>query len=105
MFWAAKIMLVNKTTVPASMHGYGIAAVNNDNSVILHGKLIANFGSMYAATHESVKSHSLRIVLMQGQLRAMQQICMALQQQQPSETRFSSIVNINIIAGYLITIQ
>jgi hypothetical protein len=38
MFWAAKIKLVNQTAVPASMHGYGMAAVNNDNSFVLYGK-------------------------------------------------------------------
>jgi hypothetical protein len=35
-FWAAKIMLVNQTAVPASMHGYSMAAVNDDNSVVLY---------------------------------------------------------------------
>jgi hypothetical protein len=34
MFWATKIMLVNQTAVPASMHGYGMAAVNDDNSIV-----------------------------------------------------------------------
>jgi hypothetical protein len=82
-FWAAKITLVNQTAVPASMHGYGMAAVNNYNSVVSYGKLITNFGAVYAAMHESVKAHSLTIALMQGQLQAMQQFCMALQQQQP----------------------
>jgi hypothetical protein len=33
-FWVTKITLVNQTTIPASMHGYGMAAVNNDESVI-----------------------------------------------------------------------
>ncbi len=33
-FWVTKITLVNQTTIPASMHGYGMAAVNNDKSVI-----------------------------------------------------------------------
>jgi hypothetical protein len=82
-FWAAKIMLVNQMAVPASMHGYGMAVVNNDNSVVLYGESIVNVGAAYAATHKSVKSHSLKIVPMQGRLQAMQQFCMALQQQQP----------------------
>jgi hypothetical protein len=68
MFWAAKIMLINQMAVPASMHGYGMAAVDNDDSVVLYGKLIANFGAVYTATHKSVKAHSLTIALMQGQL-------------------------------------
>jgi hypothetical protein len=83
MFWAAKITLVNQMAVPASMHGYSMAAVNNDDSVMLYGKLIANFGTVCATTHESVKSHSLTIAWMQGQLWAMEQFCMTLQQQQP----------------------
>jgi hypothetical protein len=79
-FWAAKITLVNQTAVPASMHGYGRAAVNDDDSIVSYGKSIANFGAAYTTTHESVKSHSLMIPSMQGQLQAMQQFCMALQQ-------------------------
>ncbi len=49
MFWATKIILVNQTTIPTSMHGYGMAAVNNDDSIVLYGELIANFGAVYAA--------------------------------------------------------
>jgi hypothetical protein len=88
-FLAAKITLVNRTAVLASMHGYGIAAVNNNNSVVSYGKLIANFGAVYAATHESVKSHSSTIASMQGQLQAMQQFCMVLQQQQIPPTTYA----------------
>jgi hypothetical protein len=68
MFWVAKIMLVDQTAVPTSMHGYGMAAVNDDDSVVLYSKLIANFGAVYAAMHESVKAHSLTIASMQEQL-------------------------------------
>ncbi len=35
-FWAAKITLINQTAIPTSMHGYGMAAVNDDNSVVLY---------------------------------------------------------------------
>jgi hypothetical protein len=66
-----------------------MATVNNDISIMSYGKLIANFGAAYAATHKSVKSHSSTIVLMQGQLQAMQQFCMALQQQQPHPTTYA----------------
>jgi hypothetical protein len=34
-FWDAKIMLVNQMAVPASMHGYSMAAVNVDDSAVL----------------------------------------------------------------------
>ncbi len=53
-FWVAKITLVNQTAIPASQYGYRLAATNNDNSIILYGKSIANCGAMYAATQESV---------------------------------------------------
>ncbi len=32
-FWAAKITLVNQTTVPASQFGYGMATTNDNDSV------------------------------------------------------------------------
>jgi hypothetical protein len=41
-FWAAKITLVNQTVVPTSMHGYGMATVNKNNSVVLYGESTAN---------------------------------------------------------------
>jgi hypothetical protein len=55
-FWAAKITLVNQTAIPASMHGYGMAAMNDDNSIVSYGESIANFGAAYAATQELLKS-------------------------------------------------
>jgi hypothetical protein len=82
-FWAMKITLVKQTAVTASMHGYNMAAVNDNNSIVSYGESIANFGAAYTAMHESVKAHSSTITAMQGQLQAMQQFCMALQQQQP----------------------
>ncbi len=30
-FWATKITLVNQTAIPTSMHGYGMAAMNNND--------------------------------------------------------------------------
>ncbi len=88
-FWAAKIMVVNQTAVPTSMHGYGMVAVNKNDSVVSYGESIANFGTVYAATHKSIKSHSSTIASMQGQLQAMQQFCMVLQQQQPPPTTYA----------------
>jgi hypothetical protein len=49
MFWAAKITLVTQTAIPASMHGYGMAATNNNDSVVLHGEWTVNFGTAYTA--------------------------------------------------------
>jgi hypothetical protein len=82
-FWAAKITLMNQTAIPASMHGYGMAAVNNNDSVALYEESIANFGAAYATTHELVKSQGTTIASMQGQNQAMQQYCMALGQHLP----------------------
>jgi hypothetical protein len=65
-FWAAKITLMNQTAIPASMHGYGMATMNDNNSVPLYGESIANFRAMYAATQESVKSQGATIASMQG---------------------------------------
>jgi hypothetical protein len=83
-FWSSKIALVNQIAIPTSLHGYGMAAVNNnDGSVISYGESIANFGAAYAATQESVKTQGSTIVLLQSQVNAMQQYCMALQSQPP----------------------
>jgi hypothetical protein len=43
-FWPTKITLVNQTAVPKSMHGYGMAAMNDNDSVESYGELIMNFG-------------------------------------------------------------
>ena len=72
-FWADKIMLVNQTAIPASLHGYGMAAVNDDDTVALYGKSIANFGAAYATTQESGKTQGTTIASMQTQLQAMHQ--------------------------------
>ncbi len=69
--------------IPASLHNYGMAAVNNNNTVALYGESIANFGAAYATTQESVTAQSTTIVVLQTQLQVMQQYCMGLQQQPP----------------------
>ena len=60
MFWANKITLVNQTAIPASVHGYRMAAVNNNKTVALYGESIANFRAPYATTQESVKTQGTR---------------------------------------------
>jgi hypothetical protein len=83
-FWSSKIALVNQTAIPASLHGYGMAVVNNnDGSVISYGESITNFGAAYTATQESVKMQGSMIALLQSQFNAMQQYFMALQSQPP----------------------
>jgi hypothetical protein len=83
MYWTTKITLVNQTAVSASLHGYGMMAANNNNSVVSYGESLANFGAAYTTTQESVKTQGTMIASMQSQLQAMQQYCMALQQQPP----------------------
>jgi hypothetical protein len=85
--WAAMITLVNQTAVPASQYGYGMAATNNDNSIVSYGETISNFGATYAAIQESVKLQGRTITAMQSQLNAMSQYCMALQQQSTPTNR------------------
>jgi hypothetical protein len=67
-FWVDKIMLVNQTAISASLHGYGMAVVNNNNTVVLYSESIANFGAAYAATQESVKTQDTTMASMQTQL-------------------------------------
>ena len=82
-FWVDKITLINQMAIPASLHQYGMVAVNNNNTVVLYGKLIVNFGATYATTQELVKTQGTTIASMQTQLQAMHQYCMGLQQQPP----------------------
>jgi hypothetical protein len=58
-----------------------MAATNNNDSVVSHGKSIANFGAVYTATQKSVKLQGMTITAMQSQLNIMSQYCMALQKQ------------------------
>jgi hypothetical protein len=45
-FWADKIALVNQTAIPASLHGYGMAAIDKDDaSATSYSESIANFGA------------------------------------------------------------
>ena len=55
-FWADKITLVNQMAIPTSSHSYGMAVVNDDDTLALYSESIANFGAVYAATQESVKT-------------------------------------------------
>jgi hypothetical protein len=83
-FWSNAITLVNQTSILALQHGYGMAAMdNNGGSIALHSESLANFGAVYAATQESVKSQADSISTIQAQLTGLQQFCMAIGQQQP----------------------
>ncbi len=83
-FWSNAITLVNQMSVPASQHGYRMAAMdNNSGSIALYSKSLVNFSAAYAATQESVKSQAFSISTIQAQLAGLQQFCMAVGQQQP----------------------
>jgi hypothetical protein len=83
-FWSNAITLVNQTSVPASQHGYGMVAMdNNSGSIASYGESLANFGAAYAATQETVKSQANSLSAIQAQLAGLQQFCMAIGQQQP----------------------
>jgi len=82
-YWADAIALVNQTAAPASQHGYGMAAMDNDASIASYSESLANFGATYAATQESMKAQATTMAAMQGQLTNIQQFCMAVGQQPP----------------------
>ena len=57
-YWADAIALVNQTAAPASQHGYGMAAMDNNASIASCSESLTNFGAAYAATQESMKSQA-----------------------------------------------
>jgi hypothetical protein len=77
-YWANTIMLVNQMAMPATQNGYGMAAMNNDASRTPFNESLANFGTAYATTQETMKSQAGSLVAMQGQLANHQQFCMAI---------------------------
>jgi hypothetical protein len=80
-YWADAIALVKQTAAPASQHGYGMAAMDDDASIASYSESLANFGAAYAAMQESMKSQATTMAAMQGQLTNIQQFCMAVGQQ------------------------
>jgi hypothetical protein len=57
-YWTNMITLVNQTAAPASQHGYGMAAMDNNASIASCSESLTNFGAAYAATQESMKSQA-----------------------------------------------
>jgi hypothetical protein len=80
---ANAIALVNQTAVPASQHGYGMAAMDDNALLASCRKSLANFGAAYAAMQESIKTQATSLVSMQDQLTNIQQFCMNVNQQPP----------------------
>ncbi len=72
-FWSNTITLVNQTSILASQHGYGMAAMdNNSGSMASYGKSLANFGTTYAVTQETIKSKADSLAAIQAQLVGLQ---------------------------------
>jgi hypothetical protein len=65
-YWANEIALVNQTAVPASQHGYGMATMDDDPSLASYSESLANFGAVYTATQESIKTQATSLASMQG---------------------------------------
>ncbi len=63
-YWANKIALINQTAVPALQHQYCMTTVDDNMLVALYGDLLANFGAVYAATQETMKSQANSLVAM-----------------------------------------
>jgi hypothetical protein len=82
-YWANGIALVNQMAFPASQHGYGMAAMDNNASLASYSESLANFGAAYAAMQESIKTQAASLASMQGQLTNIQQFCMNVGQQAP----------------------
>jgi hypothetical protein len=84
-YWSGAIALVNQMAAPASQHGYGMAAVDNNALIALYNEeTLTNFGAAYAAMQETIKRQATSLASMPGQLANIQQFCMAVGQQPPS---------------------
>ncbi len=82
-YWACTITLVNKTSIPAVQHSYGMASMDKDALHASYNESFANFGAAYAAMQEMIKTQATSMAAMQGQLTNIQQFCMAVGQQPP----------------------
>ena len=83
-YWSGAIALVNQTAAPAFQHGYAMATVNDDTSIALYTETMTNFGAVYTATQDTMKSQAASLATMQVQLVYIQQFCMTAGQQPPS---------------------
>ena len=79
-FWESAVNIAVFTATPASQHGYGMSATEDDTSTTLLTDAVNNFGVAYAATQESLRSNSATINAMQAQL---QMLCNVIGNQPP----------------------
>jgi hypothetical protein len=83
-YWSKAITLVNQMASLAVQHNYGMTAMDNNATVALYGKSIANFGAAYTATQETMMGQATSLALIQDQLVNLQQFCIAVNQQPPN---------------------
>jgi hypothetical protein len=83
-YWSKAITLINQMASPAVQHNYSMTAMDDDATGTSYGKSIANFGTSYAAIHETMKGQATSLALIQDQLANLQQFCMAAGQQPPN---------------------
>jgi hypothetical protein len=81
-FWENAVQIAVLTAIPASQHGYGMAATDDNESAHLLTYVVSNFGMAYAATQESLRSNAANILAIQGQL---QMLCQAVGTSQPPQ--------------------
>ena len=79
-FWESAVNIAAFTATPASQHGYGMSATEDDASTTSLADAVNNFGVAYAATQESLRSNSATINAMQAQL---QMLCNVIGNQPP----------------------
>jgi hypothetical protein len=82
-YWAEVITFVNQTAILALQHGYEMTTMVDDALVAPYDDSLANFGGLFAATQETMKSQANSLVAMQNQLLNIQ-LCMNVGQQPPS---------------------
>jgi hypothetical protein len=80
-FLEITINIASFTATPASQHGYGMNAIENDASAASLTNAVSNFGVAYATTQESLRKNNASINAMQGQI---QMLCNAIGNQPPT---------------------
>jgi hypothetical protein len=77
------VNIASFTATLASQHGYGMNAIDNDQSATYLNltNAVSNFGAAYATTQERLCNNNALINAMQGQI---QMLCNALGNQPPA---------------------
>jgi hypothetical protein len=80
-FWDTAVNIVSFTATPASQHGYGMNAAEDNASAASLTNAVSNFGVVYATMQESLCNNNAFINAMQGQI---QMLCNAIGNQPPA---------------------